>query len=256
MKQHEIITGDWRDERAGLVRLGPLSVDHVITDPPYSKHSHDAQRQGATGYTERKGRAAQISRSRSIGFACLTKAERQEAAHVFALVARRWVLVFTDDLKVNAWRKALIRAGLNFVRIGVWHKLNAPPQFNGDRPGQCCEYIVIAHQPTPKGWRSSRARPRYQFWNGGGMPAFWEHAIVMDRAHDGARLHETQKPLPLMEDLVRQFTLPGELIADPYTGSGTTQVAAKLLGRRSIGWEISHDDAAKARARIAVAGKM
>ena len=50
-------------------------------------------------------------------------------------------------------------------------------------------------------------------------------------------LHMTEKPLPLMEALVRDFTDPGELICDPFAGSGTTGVACKRLGRRFVGWE-------------------
>jgi site-specific DNA-methyltransferase (adenine-specific) len=49
--------------------------------------------------------------------------------------------------------------------------------------------------------------------------------------------HETQKPIDLMVELVRLFTDPGDLILDPFAGSGTTGVAAIRLGRRFIGWE-------------------
>jgi len=45
------------------------------------------------------------------------------------------------------------------------------------------------------------------------------------------------KPPALMESLVRDFTDPGELICDPFAGSGTTGVACLRLGRRFIGWE-------------------
>ena len=47
----------------------------------------------------------------------------------------------------------------------------------------------------------------------------------------------TEKPLSLMEKLIRDFTDPGDLILDPFAGSGTTGVAAIRLGRRFIGWE-------------------
>ena len=49
--------------------------------------------------------------------------------------------------------------------------------------------------------------------------------------------HETQKPVALMSALVRDFTDPGELVCDPFAGSGTTGVACIRLGRRFIGWE-------------------
>jgi site-specific DNA-methyltransferase (adenine-specific) len=50
-------------------------------------------------------------------------------------------------------------------------------------------------------------------------------------------VHTTQKPEALMEALIRDFTDPGDLILDPFAGSGTTGVAAIRLGRRFIGWE-------------------
>jgi site-specific DNA-methyltransferase (adenine-specific) len=48
-----------------------------------------------------------------------------------------------------------------------------------------------------------------------------------------------QKPLALMDVLVRLFSEPGELILDPFAGSGTTGVAALRLGRRFVGWEMN-----------------
>ncbi len=55
-------------------------------------------------------------------------------------------------------------------------------------------------------------------------------------AHE--RLHPNQKPLPLMHKLVAFCSSPGELIVDPFMGSGTTLRAAKDLGRRAIGIDL------------------
>ena len=62
---------------------------------------------------------------------------------------------------------------------------------------------------------------------------------MLNRGGNDARVHTTQKPDSLMEALVRDFTDPGDLICDPFAGSGTTGVAAIRLGRRFIGWEKS-----------------
>ncbi len=62
--------------------------------------------------------------------------------------------------------------------------------------------------------------------------------------------HPCPKPLPLMIKLLEHFSKPNDLILDPFCGSGTTCVAAKLLGRRFIGIDISSDYCNIARQRL------
>jgi site-specific DNA-methyltransferase (adenine-specific) len=62
--------------------------------------------------------------------------------------------------------------------------------------------------------------------------------------------HPTQKPLPLMEWIIRKYTNENETIFDPFMGSGTTGVAAVRLGRSFIGVEINPDYYAIAERRI------
>lgn len=52
------------------------------------------------------------------------------------------------------------------------------------------------------------------------------------------KIHPTQKPLNLLKELIRLFTLPGDVIIDPVAGSGTTLIAAEILNRKSFGFEI------------------
>jgi DNA modification methylase len=62
--------------------------------------------------------------------------------------------------------------------------------------------------------------------------------------------HPTQKALHVMKWCVEEFSSPGDLILDPFLGSGTTAVAAKMLGRRYMGIERDTEYIAMARARI------
>jgi hypothetical protein len=219
---HRVIYGDCLHEDTGMACLADKSVDHVICDPPYSEHVHGKQRRGG----KMPGEEGSFFRAAELGFAALTLEEMDAAASQFSRLARRWVLVFCNAEFSTEWMRALTRHGLRHVRIGAWVKGNATPQFTGDRPGAGFETVEIAH--------AAGGRTR---WNGGGRPGVWEHMIIVGRGGDEERVHTTQKPEGLMEALVRDFTDPGELILDPFAGSGTTGVACKRLGRRFIGFE-------------------
>lgn len=201
-------------------------VQHVITDPPYSEHTHASVRSAKMLANDRGGRyGADVRRAVDLGFEHLSGDLRAFCAEQFARLAERWVLVFSDVESDHLWRNDLTFAGLDYVRTGAWVKVGYTPQFSGDRPATGFEAITICH---PKG------RKR---WNGGGKHAVWSVPIVLDRGKNGARVHPTQKPQGLMHTLIGQFTDPGETILDPFAGSGTTLIAARMLGRKAIGIE-------------------
>ncbi len=202
------------------------AVDHFIADPPYSEHVHSSARSGRMqSADDRGGRyGADVRRNVDLGFVHLSDELRTFLAAEAARLTRRWVLMFSDVEGAHLWADELTAAGLDYVRTGAWVKRGSTPQFSGDRPATGHEAITICH---PKG------RKR---WNGGGAHAIWDVPIVLNRSRGAKseRVHPTQKPLRLMQLLVEQFTDPGELIADPTAGSGTTGVAAKLLDRRAV----------------------
>jgi site-specific DNA-methyltransferase (adenine-specific)/modification methylase len=70
------------------------------------------------------------------------------------------------------------------------------------------------------------------------IPLRWM-GLMKGAERDQRRLHPTQKPVALMGGIIGQYTAPGALIVDPYLGSGSTLVAAQVLGRRAIGIEIA-----------------
>ncbi len=217
-----------------LQTLPDRSIDHAIMDPPYSPLVHNTQRRGCTGYVEpsRPGaKRAQTNRKRELGFDPLTPELRRVVCEELARILKRWALVFCEHEGTDAWKRDAEAAGLEYVRAMIWRKRGATPQFTGDRPGQGHEVIVTLHQKTAKG-KNIKKR-----WNGGGKHGFYEHPIVLNRNGKTPRLHTAQKPLALMEQLVEDFTDPGDTIVDPFAGSGTTLEAAHKLGRNWIGVE-------------------
>lgn len=235
-----VVTGDCRQV---LPLIPDKGVAHAITDPPYSEHTHAKVRRGGSTHLPDENvpgrpKRAVISTAAVLGFDALAPGQREECAKEFARVCSRWVLEFSDQEGAAPWMLANVAAGLEHVRIGQWVKLNATPQFTGDRPASGAEAIVIAHPPGRKRW------------NGGGKHAIWTHAIAINRGPGLQREHTTQKPVELMEALVEDFTEPDDLILDAFCGSGTTGVAALRLGRRFIGIELQQKYAEVAADRL------
>jgi adenine-specific DNA-methyltransferase len=73
---------------------------------------------------------------------------------------------------------------------------------------------------------------------------------VLDWRYTGNERHPTEKPLLAMMLLVDAFSTPGDIVLDPFVGSGTTAVAAKKLGRRYIGIDLEPVYAAQAQERV------
>ena len=90
----------------------------------------------------------------------------------------------------------------------------------------------------------------------GGFPAdgdTWYFPRVCGTFKERAGWHGCQMPEQLLGRIIRACSNPGEVVLDPFAGSGTTLVVAKKLGRRYLGFELSPDYAAQIQARLDVA---
>jgi site-specific DNA-methyltransferase (adenine-specific) len=214
----EGVTLHLADCRDVLPKVGRIDV--VITDPPYGRTTHAGARS-----------AKSLTRSQ-IDFRPISAAELVETCQTLCAIAERWVVMTCE------WRHAaaLEAADVPLVRLGVWVKPNAAPQFSGDRPGMGWEAVAILH-------RKGRKR-----WNGGGHHAVWHCPVERGG-------HPTQKPERLVTDWLQKFSNPGETILDPFMGSGTTGVAAVRHGRHFVGVEIEPRYFDIACARISAALK-
>lgn len=220
-----------------LPTLPDASVAHVITDPPYEAEAHTLGRR-VKGKTQADGEREVLATP--LSFAAMTPESRKLIAAQIGRVATRWAIAFCQVEAVIEWSRCLVEAGMSARRIGVWVKPDAMPQFSGDRPGMGYESIVFTH---------AKGRSR---WNGGGRVGVFTHN---KNTPGGAHVHETQKPLPLMLELVELFTDPDEIILDPFCGSGTTGIACLRLGRRCILIEKDAKYAAVARERMEAESK-
>jgi site-specific DNA-methyltransferase (adenine-specific) len=201
------------------------AVDHVVSDPPYEKEAHTLGRRLLRGKTVKGLSGGREILQAPLSFGALTQSEREMCGILFAHLAARWSLVFCQVEGAMKWQDALTNwegSPHQRRRIGIWVKPDGMPQLRGDRPGMGYESIVMTHSIG-----ASR-------WNGGGRLGVFTHT---KNTPGGKHLHETQKPLPLMLELIELFTDPGDVVLDPFAGSGTTGVACLRLGRRFIGFE-------------------
>jgi DNA modification methylase len=211
LRQIPVVHGeDYTLYQADAVALVPLlsGYHHVITDPPYEAEAHVRTRR-TRAYLE--GRAPYAA----IDFAPITALQRR----LFGGLTCGWILVFAQVEAIGRYQDVF---GAKYKRALTWIKPDSTPQLTGDRPAQGAESIVCA-------W----GQPGRSQWNRGGKRGTYTHLV-----RDGeARVHPTQKPLALMKELVRDFTQPGDLILDPFAGSGTTGAACLAEGRRFMGIE-------------------
>lgn len=156
----------------------------------------------------------------------------------------------------NIFRVGAILQDLGFWILNdvIWRKTNPMPNFRGTRFTNAHETLI---------WCSVSEKGRYTF-NYEAMKAFnedqqmrsdWELGLCTggERLKDdgGKKLHPTQKPESLLQRILVSTSKPGDLILDPFFGTGTTGAVAKQLGRRWIGIEREQSYAEAAYDRIA-----
>lgn len=212
-----------------LPTIPDKSITHIITDPPYEAEAHRKGRM-VRGIVDGRHVVADLD------FAKMDEGARVFCASEFCRITGGWMLVFCQFEGIHPWREAVSRFGARWIRAQVWVKPDACCQFTGDRPGSGAEAISTFWN------RTGRSR-----WNGGGQKGVYTHYIG---AFGTKNPHPTTKPIALMLELVKLFTDPGDIVLDPFCGSGTTGVACIRLGRRFIGVEKDAKYAAVAQERL------
>ena len=193
--------------------LPTLAVDHVISDPPYEDELHKA-----IGRIRRNDGQVMIS---DLGFDGVNADRASIAAHCVA-ASSGWVILFTLAEGVRAWRDDLQASGARWDTTCFWIKPDSAPRFNGQGPARGAECFVTCWAGTG-----------YRVWNAGGKRGVYTHCVNTGRQGE----HPTEKPVPLMSEILSDFTRAGQLICDPFMGSGTTGVACATLGRKFVGVE-------------------
>ena len=190
-------------------------IDHVFADPPYEAITQ--KRWGVLAGVEYRDFT-----EGGLDFEAIDDSRDVSASNI-AAACNGWAVVFCQAEGVRAWRDSFAKTSAKYKRAMVWVKPDAMPQFNGQGPSVGFENMVAV-------WCGKG----HSTWNGGGRPGVFTHC----KNSGGKHKHPTQKPVPLMAEIVSLFSNKGQTILDPYMGSGTTLVACARLGRKAVGIEL------------------
>lgn len=219
-----LIMGDCL-EQMGLIEDG--SVDLILTDPPYNLGLF------------MQNREAGIMRMRDNYFGTAGwdnleydqwVAYMSQMLDESARVLRRGgaMIVFMAVIKIESIVRLAQEHGFYYKTTGTWHKFNPMPRnMNLHFINSTESWIYLIH-----GGRTGT------FNNDGKVMHDFVETSIAPKSKRTYGKHPTQKPVALMEHFVKTLTNPGDLVLDPFMGSGSTGVAAQTLGRRFTGIEL------------------
>ena len=196
-----------------------LKADHIISDPPYEKTLHDSK-----NALQRRLRSDSGPELRGLDFEAIDEI-RSDVVRLAAGSCNGWFIAFCTVEGTWEWAQAINASPMKYKRACAWVKPDSTPQLNGQCPAQGYECFVCA-------WAGSG----HSRWNAGGKRGVYTHLVNNSERHG---VHPTEKPRRLMAEILADFTNPGEVILDPFMGSGTTGVAAVQMDRGFIGVEMS-----------------
>lgn len=234
-----------------MKRLPDASVDLVFADPPYN--------------LQLKGELFRPDNSRVDGVDA--EWDQFQSFKSYDEFTRNWLKEARRVLKPDGaiWvigsYHNLFRLGASLQDLGfwvlndvIWRKSNPMPNFRGRR-------LTNAHETLIWAARSESSKYTFNYeamkeLNGGvQLRSDWLIPICNGgerlRDENGDKAHPTQKPEALLYRVLLASTRPGDVVLDPFMGSGTTGAVAKMLGRNFIGIERDAHYRKLARERIA-----
>ena len=234
-----------------LRALPDASVDMVFADPPYNLQLGGDLLRPDNSVVD----AVDDDWDKFDSFAAydaFTRAWLAECRRVLKPEGSIWVIGSYH----NVFRLGTAIQDLGFWVLNdiIWRKSNPMPNFKGTRFTNAHETLIWAAR--------SREQKRYTF-NYDALKAFnedtqmrsdWTFALCTGeerlKDEEGKKAHPTQKPEALLHRVLLSATRPGDVVLDPFFGTGTTGAAAKRLGRRFIGIERDEGYAKLAEKRI------
>ena len=150
------------------------------------------------------------------------------------------LIIFMAVIKVSDIFNLAKETKLYYKTTGVWHKTNPMPRnMNIHFVNSTESWIYFVNSDT-SGTFNNEGKVVHDFLESSVCP-------LSEKKHGK---HPTQKPLSIMKQLIELITNPNDIILDPFMGSGSTCVAAAIMGRKYLGIELDEKYLKIAKARI------
>ena len=201
-----------------LTKMEPESVDMIFADPPYFLSNDGITCQGGKMVSVNKGSWDKLSESGT----------SVEEKHKFN---RKWIKLCKKVLKPN---------GFKIINNITWQKTNPPPNLACRCFTHSTETILWAKKNDKKSRHFFDYQKMKEMNGGKQMKDVWTGALTKPSEKTEGK-HPTQKPEYLLEKIVLASTEEGQVILDPFCGSGTTGVEAVRFGRKFIGIDVSEE---------------
>lgn len=228
-----------------LSKIKSETVDCIFADPPYFL-SND-------GISVSGGKQVSVNKADwDIGMTLNEK-------HKFN---RRWIRMCKRVLKENGtiWVSgtmhniysvgmALEQEGFKIINNITWEKRNPPPNLTCRCFTHSTETILWAKKNSKKAKHFFNYELMKEINGGKQMKDVWQGSLISQKEKVEGK-HPTQKPEYLLERILEASTMPGDIVLDPFNGSGTTGVVAKRLGRKYIGIDSVEDYLELSKRRI------
>lgn len=213
-----------------LRQIEDSTVNLILTDPPYNLGQFMIDR------------SAGIHRMRknffvSAGWDNLNSDDWENSMREFlrestrVLAKNGSMIIFMSAIKVETIVRLAVEVGLYYKTTGIWHKTNPMPRNMNLHFVNSTESWIYFVNRTRTGTFNNENKVIHDFIETSQTPP-------SEKKHGS---HPTQKPLKLLTHFIEILSNPGDLVVDPFMGSGSTGVAARLLGRDFIGVEMNEE---------------
>jgi len=205
----------------------PKQVDCIITDPPYSERTHK-------GHNNVVREGGPLDFRGSLDYSAITPETAAEWGGEWGARVGYWLCIMCDHVLWPHWEAGARSAGL-YVFPPVFCGIRAMTvRVAADGPASWGVWMMVARTSAPAIESFNRQNDQGKFVRGwGSLPGFY--AVDRSPGYTGG------KPLALMQQIIRDYSRPGMLVADPCAGHATTLVAAKAAGRGVWGAECDAD---------------